>query len=159
MIQVSIRSTSQYPCSRKKLRETVRLVCDANGIEHGAVSILIVGTRRMKELNEGLMKHEGVTDVLSFPQIDHEQPEKHFPVAAASSLSVQTSPQTLNRGFHGEPLDDAVLADGQLRQLGDIVVCYPVARAEAAKKGKLVDDQLCFLVDHGMHHLLGFHHE
>ena len=43
--------------------------------------------------------------------------------------------------------------------LGDVVVCYPVAILEAAREEMLVDDKICELVEHGILHLLGIHHE
>jgi len=43
--------------------------------------------------------------------------------------------------------------------LGDIVVSFPEAVATAKRFGKLVDGQICFYVEHGLMHLLGFHHE
>lgn len=47
--------------------------------------------------------------------------------------------------------------DNKLR-LGDIVVSYPQAVDEAREGNKLVDDQIVFLVLHGLNHLLGIHH-
>jgi len=47
----------------------------------------------------------------------------------------------------------------EILRLGDIVVCYPVARAEAAKENKMVDEKICELVEHGLRHLLGEHHD
>lgn len=47
--------------------------------------------------------------------------------------------------------------DNTLR-LGDIVVSYPQAVDEAREGNKLVDDQIVFLVLHGLDHLLGKHH-
>jgi probable rRNA maturation factor len=72
--------------------------------------------------------------VLSFPQQDPEQPDK---------------------SFKEEPKDAPALP----RQLGDIVVCFPEAVKEAQKLGRMVDDQICFLVEHGLMHLLGYHHD
>lgn len=43
-------------------------------------------------------------------------------------------------------------------RLGDIVVSYPQAVDEARTENKLVDDQIVFLVLHGLDHLLGHHH-
>lgn len=51
-----------------------------------------------------------------------------------------------------------VLPTDKLR-LGDIVISYPYLIMEAAKEEELVDDRMDMLVDHGMHHLLGIHHE
>lgn len=44
-------------------------------------------------------------------------------------------------------------------QLGEIIVCYPVALTEAKKEGKLIEDKIYELVEHGARHLLGIHHE
>lgn len=43
--------------------------------------------------------------------------------------------------------------------LGDIVVSYPVVIEEAARENMLVDDKINELVEHGLMHLLGLHHE
>lgn len=132
MIVTSISVGSRYPVSRKVIRECVERVLGEHHVLDAQVSVSIVGTRRMIELNEGLMKHEGVTDVLSFPQFDPEQPGKVFP---------------------------HVLTNPDLSHLGDIVVCFPEAIKTARKLGRMVDYQICFLVEHGLMHLLGVHHE
>lgn len=51
-----------------------------------------------------------------------------------------------------------VLPTDKLR-LGDIVISYPVLIKEAAKEEELVDDRVDMLVEHGLLHLLGLHHE
>lgn len=43
--------------------------------------------------------------------------------------------------------------------LGDIVISYPVMIQEASAENKLIDDKICFWVQHGLQHLLGEHHE
>lgn len=43
--------------------------------------------------------------------------------------------------------------------LGDIVVCYPVAKKQAMQWNRLVDDEVAFLASHGLLHLLGIHHD
>ncbi len=43
-------------------------------------------------------------------------------------------------------------------RLGDIVVSYPQAVAEAQEVNSMVDDQIVSLVLHGLNHLLGKHH-
>lgn len=43
--------------------------------------------------------------------------------------------------------------------LGDIVVCYPVAKKQALQWNKLIDDEIEFLACHGLLHLLGVHHD
>lgn len=43
--------------------------------------------------------------------------------------------------------------------LGDVVVCYGVAKTQAVKMNKLLDEEIEFLVLHGVLHLLGVHHD
>lgn len=43
--------------------------------------------------------------------------------------------------------------------LGDVVVSYPVMIQEASAENMLVDDKICYWVEHGLQHLLGEHHE
>lgn len=137
MIRVFIAVGSRYPVNRTMIRETVRRVLAEKGMEDAEVSVSVVGARKMIELNEGLMKHQGVTDVLSFPQMDPEQPDKDFPIPLSPTSSATP------------PIP---------RQLGDIVVCFPEAVSAARKLGRMVNDHICFLVEHGLMHLLGFHH-
>lgn len=48
--------------------------------------------------------------------------------------------------------------DNMLR-LGDIVISYPTAVAEAARNNILVDEEIKQLVQHGLLHLLGYDHD
>jgi len=51
------------------------------------------------------------------------------------------------------------LPESKNLQLGDIVLSYPQIIREAAKEDMLVDDKVDELVQHGLLHLLGIHHE
>ena len=46
-----------------------------------------------------------------------------------------------------------------IMRLGDIVISYPMVIKESAEQEMLVDDRVEELVQHGMMHLLGLHHE
>lgn len=46
-----------------------------------------------------------------------------------------------------------------ITRLGDIVISYPMVIKESAEQELLVDDRVEELVQHGMLHLLGLHHE
>lgn len=129
MIQVNVYVGSRYLVDRKKIRQTVISFLEKYKIDSAQVDISIVGRRKIKQLNESSLKHEGETDVLSFPQHERNQ------------------------------LDDFPMPEGMPPHLGDIVVSYPEAVAQARKYGKLVDDQICFYLEHSLLHLLGYHHE
>ena len=54
---------------------------------------------------------------------------------------------------------DQPLPAGAPVMLGDVVVAYETAAAEATEEGKTLGDHLCHLVVHGMLHLLGHDHQ
>jgi probable rRNA maturation factor len=129
MILVNLFVGSRYLVNRDKLRQTVKTVLHQHGIDHAQVDISIVGARKIKELNESQLKHEGTTDVLSFPQHEKHQ------------------------------LDDFPLPAEIPPHLGDVVISFPEAVKTARRFGKLVDDQICFYLEHSLMHLLGYHHD
>ncbi len=129
MITINLYIGSRYPVNRKKLRQAALTLLQNNGVSHAQVDVSVVGTRKIKELNESRLKHEGTTDVLSFPI--HEK----------------------------DKLTDFPLPEGIPPHLGDIVISFPEAVTTAKRFGKLVDDQLCFYLQHGLMHLLGYHHD
>lgn len=55
----------------------------------------------------------------------------------------------------GEP----VVMPTDILRLGDVVISYPYVIKEAAEYEMLVDDRVNELVEHGLKHLLGIHHE
>lgn len=129
MIQVNFFIGSRYPVQRSLLRETVERVLKENNITHAQVDVSIVGSRKITTLNESKLQHTGETDVLSFPQ--HERHE----------------------------LNDFPLPADVPPHLGDIVISFPESVRMAKRYGKLVDNQICFYLEHGLMHLLGFHHD
>lgn len=54
--------------------------------------------------------------------------------------------------------ESAHLQNDMLR-LGDIVISYPQVIKEASEEEVLVDDKIDELIEHGILHLLGIHHE
>jgi probable rRNA maturation factor len=128
MIKLNFYIGSRYPVNRKKLRATAEKVLSEYKIDNAQLDLSVVGTRKIKSLNEERLNHSGVTDVLSFP---HHEKNK---------------------------IDDFPIVQSDLPHLGDIVICYPKAINDARRYGKKVDDQLCFYLEHGLMHLLGYHH-
>lgn len=55
-----------------------------------------------------------------------------------------------------EPLVDE---EGEPPYLGDLIIAYPYASAQATSAGHVLDDSLALLVVHGTLHLLGFDHD
>lgn len=135
MVNILLTSESRYPVNRKGVKQAVIDILKEQKIKSAVeVSVLIVGDRKMAELNKKYLNHEGTTDVLSFP--------------LGNGLS-QTR-NDLIAGFVNPP--DEVL------RLGDIVVSYPCAVKQAQEFNLLVDQEISNLVKHGVLHLLGIHH-
>ena len=129
MIKINISVSSRYAVSRRKLRQKALEIIRKHKLDNVQLDVWIVGKRKIKELNEKHLNHEGTTDVLSFPQ--HEK----------------------------KKLNDFSLPQGEAIHLGEVVISFPEAVATAKRYGKMVDDQLSFYLEHGLMHLLGYHHQ
>ena len=130
MITINILADAKFPIDRPGLRAHLTQVLAKYRLTDGVeLAVSLVGRRKMTELHKLYMHLPGPTDVLSFPLNDPAD----------------------DRPFMASP-------DGVLR-LGDVVVCYPEAVAEAFEKQVKVDAQVQFLAEHGLMHLLGYHHE
>ncbi|HEX9817393.1 MAG TPA: rRNA maturation RNase YbeY [Patescibacteria group bacterium] len=129
MIKVSLFIGSRYPVDRRALRNCAKKVLQSRGITHTQLDISVVGQRKIQTLNEQKLQHHGPTDVLSFPHHDKGK------------------------------LNELPLPEEVPPHLGDIIISFPEAVKTARRFGKRVDDQLCFYLEHGLMHLLGYHHE
>ncbi len=54
---------------------------------------------------------------------------------------------------------ESTMLPSDIMRLGDIVISYPMVIKEASEQEMLVDDRVEELIQHGMLHLLGLHHE
>lgn len=94
-------------------------------------SIVLADDAFVKGLNRDYRDRDRPTNVLSFPALE---PDQGIPA-------------------RGETLT------GMPVMLGDVVVAYETACAEATEEGKTLGDHLSHLVVHGMLHLLGHDHQ
>lgn len=79
------------------------------------LSVALVDAERIARLNAAHLRHEGPTDVISFPAEDAED----------------------GRG-------------------GEVIICLPVARKQAAERGHPLARELAVLTAHGTLHTLGY---
>lgn len=129
MFTIHIQAASHYPINRKDIKKAVEEVLTKRVKGNAEVSIAIGGDRQMKALNSKYRKIADTTDVLSFPQHDPSQTLAPFVMPPNGTL-----------------------------YLGDIIVSYPQAVAEAAEDQMMVDDKVRQLILHGLDHLMGIHH-
>lgn len=135
MLQVPVLNEHQYSLDNERVFGVVEAVLKEKEVDADwLVSLAVVDDVEMTELNRQYHNGRGTTDVLSFPYTDEQ------------------SRQDVGELAFPEKMDD-------LKVLGDIVISYPEAEREAERKGVSIDEEIDFLVQHGMLHLLGFHHD
>lgn len=90
-----------------------------------------------------------------------------YPSANLSLTFVgKTRMQKLNRTYRERDYATDVLAfpmqdvlQSSLAFVGDVVICIPVALAQASRFGNTADEEILRLLIHGTLHLLGYDHE
>lgn len=136
MVNIIVSSDPRYEVNKTAIKTAVTGILKkfrvGGKVELG---VNIIGDRKMHELNRKYRGIDSTTDTLTFALEDHSLSNlKHIP----------------RIGFVASP-------DKWLR-LGDIVISYPQALEDAALDGISVDEEIRFLVEHGVNHLLGVHH-
>jgi probable rRNA maturation factor len=129
-VSIEIANESGTEVDTDSILGVARYALDELGVNPLAeLSVLLVDTDYMAELNHRWMGAEGPTDVLAFPM--DEGSIDHGPGEAPG----------------GEPA-----------LLGDIVLAPGVAAAQAVTAGHSTADELHLLTVHGVLHLLGYDH-
>ncbi len=92
------------------------------------------------------------------------------PVEVSIAIVGDRKMRSLSKKYKGEDKTRNILSFSQTEgqafgipsevlRLGDIVLSYPQVINDAARDEMLVDDKVDELVEHGLMHLLGIHHE
>ena len=132
MIKVSIFKQSNYSVSASKVKGKLIDVLTREGIVSDfSVSIAFVGEQKMAELVKKYYKGD--------PEGEYIHPILTF--------------------ASGELNERFVLPAGETPDLGEIIISYPEAVKEANETGKLVEEVILPLVEHGAMHLMGKHHD
>ena len=130
-MSIEVANESGAEVDAAALLSVARHALDEMGVNPMAeLSLLLVDTEYMAELNHRWMGKDGPTDVLAFPM---------------DELDADRGPGT-----------DAVEPGPTL--LGDVVLCPPVAEEQAGRAGHSGADELHLLTVHGVLHLLGYDH-
>jgi probable rRNA maturation factor len=129
-VSIEIANESGTEVDTDSIMAVARYALDEMGVNPLAeLSVLLVDTDYMSELNHRWMGGDGPTDVLAFPM--DESSIDHGPGEAPGA----------------EPT-----------LLGDIVLAPGVAAGQAANAGHSTADELHLLTVHGVLHLLGYDH-
>ena len=136
-MSIEIRNESGVSVDEPALAALARYVLDEMRIHPLAeLSVLLVDSPTIADLNQRWMGEEGPTDVLAFPMDELRPP---------SPGSDRT-----DRAGSGD--------SGPVTVLGDVVLCPEVAAEQAREAHRPATDELEMLCAHGILHLLGFDH-
>lgn len=136
MVNIIVNADPRYNVNKAGIKATVSRVISRLHISGKVeLGINVVGDRKMHELNRKFRGLDQTTNILSFALEDsHPESLQHIPKI----------------GF--------VQAPDKWLRLGDIVISYPQALEDASLDGISVDEEIRSLVEHGINHLLGIHH-
>jgi len=131
-VDVVIASTrwSKAPQAAKLVRRTIAAAAPARA-KKAELSVILTSNRAIGALNRQWRGQDKPTNVLSFP--------------APKQATKRTAKRAATRAAP--------------RHLGDIVIAYETAAAEARAERKPFDHHLAHLAVHGFLHLLGYDHE
>lgn len=132
---LSIRNLTQNKIDKNFLRfvEEISLknIPKAGKAGESEIDLAIINEKMMRELNRVWRGKNKPTDVLSFSGYEEKKGKKSGFIA---------------------PLDGVI-------HLGQIFICYPVAKKQAKEYGYLLKEELARLLVHGILHLNGYDHE
>lgn len=133
MTNIEIINEHQYPVDSGRLVAAVaRVVAQQDADPESAVSVVITTNEEVAALNQQYRGIDSPTDVLSFP---------------------------------ADPLPDELLdemadfEEDEPPYLGDLIIAFDYARAQAEREQHALNDSLDLLVVHGTLHLLGYDHD
>lgn len=136
MINIIVSSDPRYRINKTAVKAAVLTALQRYHISGKIeLGVNIIGDRKMHELNKRYRGIDQTTDILSFALED------------PNPASLAHIPRI---GFVASP-------DNWLR-LGDIVLSYPQVLEDASIDGISIDEEIRNLVEHGVNHLLGAHH-
>ena len=78
MIEIGISSRFSYPFDKKLLRKRIKEFLQERGVGGVELSVVMVGERKMRQMNKNFRDKDLVSDVLAFPQ--NERPIEGGPL-------------------------------------------------------------------------------
>ena len=114
-----------------RVRKVVRQVLKAEGVPSPyEVSLVFTDSETVRQLNREYRGVDEATDVLAFYMLPQKVADSSF-----------------------------VLPPDGVTRLGEVIISYPQALAQANEQGHSLEKELALLVIHGILHLLGYDHE
>lgn len=127
----------------------VAVILAAEGVHGSELAVEFVGEKRIRALNREHRGRDEVTDVLSFPLEDWDEPGGY--AGAGRGAGTGTPPGPISSEAAGEAAPPTML--------GDIVICARQALRQACADDLPSALEIAVLLAHGTLHLLGYDHE
>lgn len=136
MINIIVTADVKFPVDKTLIESTVMEVIQNYPVTGKVeIGVSIVGERRMHQINKQYRGIDSATNILTFALEDQLPNLVHL-----SGLGFVASPDNVVR-------------------LGDVVISYPQVVEDSTVEGLTVDEELHNLIQHGVKHLLGLHHD
>jgi probable rRNA maturation factor len=130
-LRIELRNVVGAPVDRALLRSAARRALAPEGLAGPhLLAIHLLDEAGLRAANQAQRGIDAPTDVLSFPLLPRLQPGQQ----------------------------EFALPPDAPRHLGDVLISYPRAVAQAEEYGHPVERELCYLLVHGILHLLGYDH-
>jgi probable rRNA maturation factor len=130
-LRLELRNAVGAPVDPGLLRKVARRALGPEGlVGPHLLAVHLLDDEGLREVNLAQRGIDAPTDVLSFPLLPRLQPGEH----------------------------QFALPPDAPHHLGDVLVSYDRASAQAAEYGHSVERELCYLLVHGVLHLLGYDH-
>lgn len=164
-----------------ELRRVASHVLDAEDVaRHVEVEIVLADAETVRDLNRLYRGKDEPTDVLSFESMGYATdavgqesstgepfvfPERDEPDGEDDACENDEEDEDDKDAIDDEAdlvpvvMPQFVDAPDERPSLGEIIVCLPVAEAQAAHSGHSVAGEVSHLIVHGLLHLLGYDHE
>ena len=133
--------------SMRLLRNFVVSASRALRLPPQSFTVCLVTDAQIARWNRLYRGKPGPTDVLSFPEVTRETKRKEQ--ATGRKRQPTRRPSLVSRSFLASPG----------AYLGDIAIAPSVARRNARRFGRTLDDEMRILILHGILHLMGYDHE
>lgn len=131
-ITIDIDEAFATAVDEESLAAALRAVFSHHAIERAGVAVVVIDDDYIQQLNRQYRGVDAPTDVLSFAAQEGDALEAAF------------APE---------------VADEVESYLGDLILAYPYAAAQAARHGHPIQSEMQLLVVHGCLHLLGYDHD
>lgn len=131
-IAVDIDEQFASEVAEETLTAAISAVLTHAGIGNAGVAVVVTDNDYVQRLNRDYRGVDAPTDVLSFAAQEGEELDVAFAPEAAEEMD---------------------------RYLGDLILAWPYAAAQAARYGYPMQTELQLLVVHGCLHLLGYDHD